>query len=637
MQDSLLKILLSCVVCLVSADSAVDAAEHPISITHADVYVTQTRATVRLTCFSEDLYLFQDLEANDLDVIAPDDIRRAIEAHKKFLNDKVEIRNSAGDLISGQLVNVQDYEIPEVGIEVGDLMLPEYRLTFQFVYEFKKPPEFITIEQNIADENFIYPSEMELVVKQSGSEQLYSQSIKPGDPHTIRFDWSNPPLSETASEKEWETWFNRQREATLGITSYSSVYSFIYLTDYEVRHEILVPLATLATIFQIDRRDENWLDVDEQDAAREAIKRYFEKGNPVKIDDVLVQPVFDRIDFHSLDLRDFAMQAPAQRVSMASGRVGIIISYSTKGTPNNVKVTWDKFAPPGMLKVNAVVFAFDELDRHRFSRYGTKKSNTYEWQNPGREPRPEIATIAAALPPKPTLKVRPIAWIGIGAGLFLFVLGWRKFSAATGALALLAGLGTAAATWSYGNEVDSPFSEPVTVTDEQARAVFETLHRNVYRAFDYGTEGEVYDALAASVSGELLRDLYLSIRKSLEVREQGGAMARIREVRYEVPGAVPASDDAEQDTGTVNENEASEAAQNTSGRVADEDLPWPGFRYRSTWTVAGTVEHWGHIHERVNRFDGIFTVQLEDGDWKITDFEVIGEKRIKAKTRLRKF
>lgn len=584
------------------------AADHPISITEANVFVTQNRANVQLHLFAEDLNLFHDLESDNFDVFHADELKRGIEEHKSFLADNFIIRDAAGEVLKGSLVNLQQFEMPEDGIPAGDLM--NYKLMYQFEYQFEEPPEFLTFETRLSDPDFLIPSEAKLILKQSGNEAVYTQALKLGEPHTApRFDWTNPGVGEDATQAEWDAWFEKQRTATLGITSYGSVYSFIYVTDYEVRHEILVPLATLASIFEIKRADESWLEIDEQDAARERVKKYFGTGIPVTIDGVEVQPVFDRIDFYGLNLRDFAQRAPERRVSMASGRIGVIMSYSTKGTPSEVKVQWtQKRYAPSMNKIDATVIAFDEMKKHRFSRFGTNQSNTYTWQNPGLAPRPEISTIVSRLPPKPELTVRPVAWASLGAGGLLFLLFVRKVGGKA-LIALLLGGGLAAATWSDARQIESPFEQPVPVADTEARQVFETLHRNVYRAFDYGVEDEVYDALDASVSGELLKDVYLDVRKSLVVREEGGAAARIREVEY-IDGE----------------------------RVAGEPpLAWPNFRFRSTWQVSGTIEHWGHIHERVNEFEGIFTVTLEGSDWKLTEFEIVGEKRVKSKTRPRKF
>ena len=122
--------------------------------------------------------------------------------------------------------------------------------------------------------------------------------MKPDQPETFRFDWDKPLPDSESSDTEWESWFEQQREKTLGIASYSSVYSFIYITNYEVRHEVLIPLASLNTFFDIERAESGFLDIPEQDVAAERIKTLFSIGNPVEIDNVKVDPVFDRIDFY---------------------------------------------------------------------------------------------------------------------------------------------------------------------------------------------------------------------------------------------------------------------------------------------------------------------------------------------------
>ena len=225
-----------------------------------------------------------------------------------------------------------------------------------------------------------------------------------------------PVLNQDDSDEDWSKWFEEQREKTLGITSYSSVYSFIYITDYEVRHEVLIPLATLTTLIDLPRREESFLDVDEQELAAERIEEFFSIGNPVTIDGIEVQPVFDRIDFYGLDLRDFAMQAEKRKVSMANGRVGLIMSYSTKGAPTEVAVTWDKFN--NVIKtVDAVVFAGDAVEKTQFSMFLT--DNTYRWEAPDRPPLPEITGLSAEINPAdyepPQLSI-PLFSAGAAAG-----------------------------------------------------------------------------------------------------------------------------------------------------------------------------------------------------------------------------
>ncbi len=51
-------------------------------------------------------------------------------------------------------------------------------------------------------------------------------------------------------------------------------------------------------------------------------------------------------------------------------------------------------------------------------------------------------------------------------------------------------------------------------------------------------------------------------------------------------------------------------------------------RFHSKWTAMGTVGHWGHIHTRQNQYEANIIVEPLDGVWKITELEILEEKRI---------
>jgi hypothetical protein len=136
------------------------------------------------------------------------------------------------------------------------------------------------------------------------------------------------------------------------------------------------------------------------------------------------------------------------------------------------------------------------------------------------------------------------------------------------------------------------------LSDSQARALLQTLLKNVYRAFDFRDENDVYDKLAASVSGDLLTEVYLQNRKSFAVQRAGGAQAKIKDV---------------------------EILEASAERVDDGPL---SYTIRGQWTATGSVGHWGHVHIRQNRYDAIVTVKAVDGSWKITGLELLEEKRI---------
>jgi hypothetical protein len=194
--------------------------------------------------------------------------------------------------------------------------------------------------------------------------------------------------------------------------------------------------------------------------------------------------------------------------------------------------------------VRAVIFAYDKGSRFSF----TAERPLFAWDSPGAAPLPKISSVPAGQ------------------------------SAAAGTL----------------------YSGPAARS-----ALAETLLRNIYRGFDYRSESDIYDALAQSAAGDVLTDLYLKIKRGLIVQEQGGAVARVKEVK-------------------VTKSQA--AADKVEG----------GFVERVTWQVAGTVEHWGHIHTRTNEYTADLGIAPQDGAWKIVSMKVVRQSQVRNAVSLRK-
>ena len=60
-----------------------------------------------------------------------------------------------------------------------------------------------------------------------------------------------------------------------------------------------------------------------------------------------------------------------------------------------------------------------------------------------------------------------------------------------------------------------------------------------------------------------------------------------------------------------------------------------GFAERLTWQVEGTVEHWGHIHTRVNEYAAEFEIDPAGNAWKITAMSVSRQSNVKSAVTIR--
>ena len=579
-------------------------AAHPISITRASVYLTRESADLRIEVFLEDLYLFHQLKPNREDFLDLSVIRQGIELHEQFLAQRFEITDVEGNRFSPQDVGVAAYELPAEGVPLSDLM--GHQLVFELQYVFDQPPDLLTFTQMFTDEDAVLPSETKLEIKQQGAGAAVEHTLLPHAAYSIRINWDNPPLSPEASDEERQQWQDREKQALLGITNYSRVYSFLYIEDFEVRHEILVPYLSLDEDLLLARDDDPLLDLTEQDLARKQIEGYFASGNPLRIDGKACKPIVQRCDFYGLDMTDFANASKRRVVPVSNARVALILTYRLDETPQLLELTWNRFNN-SVWSVSAAVMGQGKPQRENLSRLGER--NVLKWERPEDWRSPNPITSVTAIRQKSNSKWSPALLIAvglIGAAITLIAFGMRRVQLATaaGLCTILAG-----SVWLLaGERMTTPDHLPVT--DKDAVNVFDQLHDNVYAAFRRRTEDSIYDALATSVEGDLLRRIYLEIRQGLADEDNGNATARIETVQR--------------------------LGMSRTDPVL-KDVQWPDadlFGINCSWKVVGRVEHWGHVHTRDVVYQARFDVADIGESWKLVEMEAFTQASIETSTRL---
>ena len=515
---------------------AVSAKTHPISMSHAVVNVREDEALAELKIMLEDLVMFHGLKADKTTRFTAKDLRQAAVKHQKFLTNFFTIRDANGTLVPGKVIRFDDTAIADEGTLQTDLMKQQVIYLMQFKPETKQP--FLTFMQNFGGKQAVLPAIMDFMVLQKGVWMGTPVQLLANRPHTVKFDWINPPTKPPANwrelKKQREEEFNRR----LGITSYSGIYSYIYVTDQEVRHEILVPLLSFEKWMKLERKNPDFLEITEQEQAKKKIEAFFQGRNPMEINELSVKPQLARLNFFGLDINDFALNAKPRRIGVYQARLGIILAYPSPQKTRTVKMKWDTFNQHAPF-LRSVVYVHDKKPKEHFF---VKDKALFEWENP----KPELNQPVTAVKHK---------------------LGEK-------------------------------------LNEEDAKLVFGQLHGNIYRAFDSREDRAIYNSLASSVDGDLLRTLYLQIKRSLLMAEQGGARSRVVKVKI------------------------------VAGNMKPEK---GGFAYDCTWRVTGTVEHWGHIHTRENEYEGTFAVSFAATGWKITDYDLHRQKRLKYETGLRAF
>jgi hypothetical protein len=395
-----------------------------------------------------------------------------------------------------------------------------------------------------------------------------------GAESTIDLDWNDPWFSKFRNRNLW-----RQYDSPLNV--------FLYVEPYEVRVEIIARPRDVQRWTDVGVGGLKTIPVEIQEDVKQKVADFFVQNLDVNINGESITPVLDRVNFLERTLRTSTVITPPRELDASAATLGVIYLQPMTGYPQEAKVTWNHFID----RVERIpAAATDEAGPLRF--FLVPDDNVLWWKNFLKNPT--MPTLVDVQPP-PSFAERSASTLGwIALAVMAFFVIRTCISAARGRTSWRGAVAVAAAFIAIagGSFVVTQSSR---IDDQRSQEIVGALLHNVYRAFDFREEEIIYDTLAHSVSGDLLTQTYLETRRGLELASQGGARAKVQEIEM---------------------------------LEVDAESEGPGFRATSTWNVAASVGHWGHIHQRRNRYVAELTVEPVDGVWKITSLELIEEKRL---------
>jgi hypothetical protein len=389
---------------------------------------------------------------------------------------------------------------------------------------------------------------------------------------TLQLDWQDP-------------WYTAFATRALRRTNFAPMSGFIYVEPYEVRKEIILRPKDLQNWVDLGLEGRDTIPVEIQEELKLKVGEFLRDHQPVVIDGQAIEAQLARVNFLDRSLKTSMVIDPPRELPIDSAVLGVIFVYPTvEPLPQNVAMTWDLFNDKIQLVPGSTVDQAGPLPTFLEPDYAV-----LEWQNFLKNP--ELPTLLPTGEP-PGLVARLaiyLRWLFAVAAIGFFIQMARPQSRprpgiSAGLLLALTGMG--GSFW---------LASDAVINRQKAEPIVAALLHNVYRAFDFRAEDDIYDVLDQSVSGDLLAEIYLETRRSLELANQGGARAKVKSVELTELEVEP----------------------------GDED----GFVAASTWTVAGSVGHWGHIHERRNQYRARLDIAPVDGAWKLTGMTIEEEIR----------
>ncbi|UCG73967.1 MAG: hypothetical protein JSV45_06220 [Chromatiales bacterium] len=556
---------------LAASGDAIIRTQAMFASTIAELYVEKTSVRLELEIGLADLGAFRSLLPDDIHQKLGFDAEPMAARIARFLDSEFVIF-AGGNALDGELLRigpadrVRRDEITGEPLPPGEE--PEIVINATFLWMLDEPPA--QIEFGLA-----------LPAAASVGFVVYHEGIAVNDfrymtaSQVLKLDWGDP-------------WYSAFETRALRRQYYAPMTGFIYVEPYEVRKEIIVRPKDIQRYVDLGLEGRNTIPVEMQADVRQKIIDFLSQHHPVTIDGKPAEPAMVRADFLERTLRTSRVIDPPEELDVNAAIMGVKFIYPHESFPDKATMRWDLWDERTQMVPVSAVDPTGPLPQFLEPDY-----DLLEWQNFIRIPvMPQLAEVTS-----PPSAVAQFLYYGrwglllISALLMLWFV--RSAMAPTNQLAgigILTGVGIAVTMggWWLGAQV--------RLKDDATRSVITGVLTNVYRAFDFRAESDVYDVLERSVDGELLRDVYLEMRRGLVLASQGGASARVKDVELVELEAEPAEDQ--------------------------------GIQARATWQVRAAVGHWGHIHERRNEYQADLTLQPIDGAWKLVDVEILDEVRL---------
>lgn len=375
-----------------------------------------------------------------------------------------------------------------------------------------------------------------------------------------------------------------------------NVQAYLYVEPYSCRVECLMWLPTALNAFGLPQGDSILLPAAVKERVTEAARKEAVSWCSLQVDGVELKT--DTVRAVVLKGRPGRTETLGKDdlVAVMDSMLGLMWEFDAPVSFEKVEVEWRKFFE-GVLQVPVTVIYGPMTENGMILKQSHPKDG---WQNKGRMPPVRPLTEVPPLGSPATLYFPLGSLLWIAAAIFFLKLTERhgRKVPGRGTIVVLTVFFGAAMLWRVlAFEVNLPWTSHKVVTTDEAEKILFPLLRNTYRAFDQRDESAIYDVLARSIDGELLQKIYLQTTQALSIEGQDGTRVKVKDLDVRV-----------------------EKITKLPGRG--------GFTAEGQWTALGTVGHWGHLHQRINRYKARINVEPVNGAWKVTGLEVLEERRI---------
>lgn len=369
-----------------------------------------------------------------------------------------------------------------------------------------------------------------------------------------------------------------------------SVRGFVSVEPFELRLEAIVKVDAFRNSWRLSGET---IGSAQQQAVLENVVTLLKTGVNVRSGESSIDYSSQSVRFVQFDPERGYVPDDRTEIPITDALVGITLSSDARGI-RSLDIEWFWFAP----EQERLVLEIASRGKPS-ARYLTPDQNRVAWSLEADVSVPTLLEVPPVVREQ-SAPLRHLLFVGIALLVVAAIAVLKHQRKAPSWVGWMTLAGIALAVASFRVQIDRVILPGEATREEITYASL----RNIYHAFDFRDESAIYDTLEKTVSGPLLERIYLEIRSSLELENTGGPRVRVYEIAL---------------------REVKEA-----GEPGEEESR---LSVIANWATIGEVTHWGHTHERTNRYEAQLTFTGIEESWKVTGLDLLNEERVQKISR----
>lgn len=339
---------------------------HSLSLIHGSVAVHDDRVTIELQSRADDLLHSTALSPHADGCVRSADLPAAARQHALDLLERIIVRDAGGERLAGSLTSIAMDAIDSDLVD--ERLLRALTISSTLEYRLERFSRFISLQQDVERRMPGLPSRIVLTPHGSLGELVPSICLTSGgNVAVLRLTEE----SKQRSADKPDSTVTAVGDFLARAGRLSAVRAVVHVEVNAVTLDVQLPVPVLETWLPISRRQRDFIEIDEQRAARQAIESLISERISVRINKSQAEPHVHGVAFLEVEDDSATRSVAPRRVSAVTSRLWVSLRFDSPDPVADLTLDWDLFNS-AILTASALLIDGGQVAEHDLSTYAPR-------------------------------------------------------------------------------------------------------------------------------------------------------------------------------------------------------------------------------------------------------------------------